>query len=138
MGPTVPVLRNEQPDQGVEALQRITRESVRQLRRPTSSGHASSNVRFSPYVIPQRSGRSVSPLPTPNGILGSNGMVFGAESDQDDEELDFWGRDLRGGTNPRDNEDEEWMDESDEEMNDELDEGEEGDEDDDMELFGHR
>ena len=73
----------------------------RHLHRPTSSGHAASRARFSPYTVPQRSGRSISPLPTPSGFLDRVPAVdepLVEESVDDEEELDFWGREVRTRT----------------------------------------
>ncbi|KAI9847861.1 MAG: hypothetical protein M1838_000720 [Thelocarpon superellum] len=105
-------------------------------RRPTSSGHSAARARFSPYIVPQRTGRSISPIPMSNGFLAV--PLPQAESietdtvsmDDEDEEVDFWGRDGRV-------EDDSEMDDVEDEEDAEEDE-EDDDDDDEMELFGHR
>ena len=54
-------------------------------------------MRFSPYPVPQRTGRSVSPLATPSGQLDVRADDASMETDREDSEddLDFWGRDVR-------------------------------------------
>jgi len=101
--------------------------------------------RFSPYPLPSRLGRSVSPV-RGSGIFDSNTAV-GIETDDsvdEDEDLDFWGRDeLRSMTSAELVEGEIEMDMSGEEESDDStslvdDDCDEGDDEDEFELLGHR
>ncbi|KAF4634976.1 hypothetical protein G7Y89_g3126 [Cudoniella acicularis] len=111
---------------------------------PPSSANAGSS-RFSPYPLPQRIARSVSPV---RG-LGFNDEpvpVVMAETDDsaDEDDLDFWGR---GRDEPRSVTSAENADEMEEDSGSDDDsnmedcddeEDDEGDEEDRFELFGHR
>ncbi|KAI9738489.1 MAG: hypothetical protein M1818_005386 [Claussenomyces sp. TS43310] len=115
---------------------------------PVSSPSHPSSQRFSPYPTPQRIGRSVSPLRSPHteelaGVAGT--VPLAVEADEEDEDdLDFWGRDMRRsprteasniegeGDELEESEEDSWS-----EMDEEEDE-EEGDDVDRMDLIGHR
>jgi hypothetical protein len=113
--------------------------------RPLPTGADSEPLRFSPYNIPQRMGRSVSPFRT--STFSNNPMVAagpsgdGTESDEDEDIVDFW-----GGDAPRSpassviamEEDDESDDDSVLSMEDGDEDGDDGDEEDHMELLGHR
>lgn len=113
-------------------------------------------MRYSPYPVPQRAVRSVSPARSALVDVAMRGLEDeeGMEMDEDgDEEVEFW-----GGVSPRErggkgcqgceggSGDEgvgdEGNEEEDEGMEDEdvedEDEGEEGEEDDYMAIYGHR
>ncbi len=107
--------------------------------RPASSTQTDS-LRFSPYNIPQRLGRSVSPFRT--SALSDDVMIAGltyhaAESDEEDD-VDFWGGDAPRSTQSGEDAVEEDC-ESEEGSIPSVEEGDDdGDEEDHMELFGHR
>jgi hypothetical protein len=106
---------------------------------------ATQTSRFSPYQVPQRIGRSVSPFRSDN-IFNSpvhlTEPIHTGES-EDEEDLDFW-----GGHAPRTplshreheaKENEEELSDSDSvSTDDDFDDDDDGDEEDRMELFGHR
>jgi hypothetical protein len=106
----------------------------------THSGPLSS--RFSPYPLPQRIGRSVSPVRGPgfhDDVIAPAGETDDSGEEEDDD-LDFWGRDEpRSVTSYENIED---MDEADDSEDDDAsgadDCDEEGDDVDQFELFGHR
>ena len=95
--------------------------------------------RFSPYPIPQRLGRSVSPI-RGMGFFGESAAAMAIETDDsgEDEDLDFWGRDEPRSVTSAEIVDE--MEEDEESDDDSVmdDCDEEGDEEDRFELFGHR
>lgn len=114
------------------------------LRRHSSHIHSRSSGdlgRFSPYPIPQRVGRSVSP---PRGVGFSDNalLVYGETDDSgdEDEDLDFWGRDEPRSVTSYENMDEEDMEDedSDEDASIKDDCDDEADDDDQFELIGHR
>ena len=105
----------------------------------------STSHRFSPYAVPQRIGRSVSPVrglgffdtPVPSPMVETDGSV------EEDDELDFWGRDEPRSVTSAEVQDE--MDEDEEEESSSDDDSamdcdeEEGEEEEDrFALFGHR
>lgn len=107
----------------------------------TPSASLAVSNRFSPYPLPQRMGRSVSPV-RGLGFLDEPVIVQSMETDDsaDEDDLDFWGRDERRSVTSAEIMDDEMNgdDESDEDSAmDDCDE-EEGDEEDQFELFGHR
>lgn len=116
-------------------------------RRHSSHTHAPASTdlaahRFSPYTRPQRIGRSVSPVRVP-GFFDTPVPPQAMETDDsdDEEKLDFWGREKpRSVTSVENAEDGEMEedDESDQDSNmDDCDE--EGDDDNnEFDLFGHR
>ena len=101
--------------------------------------------RFSPYPLPSRLGRSVSPVRS-SGLFNSDAAVVVETDDSvdEDDDLDFWGRDeLRSMTSAELVEGEMEMDMSDEEESDDStslvdDDCDEGDDEDEFELLGHR
>jgi len=125
-------------------------DSTAQPRRPTSSASTTdNNMRFSPYHVPQRGGRSVSPMrsfgDTLNGIAGSflnelEHLSSDDDEDEDEDEVGFWGGELPGDQVMVDEEsDEESGEEApseDEDMDDASDNND--DEIDEMALFGHQ
>ena len=98
--------------------------------------------RYAPYPLPQRIGRSVSPVRGP-GFFEDVIVDETEEWAEEEDDLDFWGRDEpRSFTSVKNmdvnmEEEESSSDESDSAM-DECDEGDEGDDGDEFELFGHR
>lgn len=112
---------------------------------PSHEAHGST-LRFSPYPIPQRLGRSVSPARGPGFFdrVAETATAFAntsieVNSDGEDE-LDFWGRESRRSTELRDvdmgeENDDEYEDDSPSEPEESDDEAEVEDR---MELFGHR
>lgn len=107
---------------------------------PIPSETDPSSLRFSPYQIPQRMGRSVSPFRA--SALTNDSMVIGglsgyaAESD-DEDEVDFWGGDAPRSSSSGDAVVEE-DDDSDDDSVVSMEEGDDGDDEDHMELLGHR
>jgi hypothetical protein len=98
--------------------------------------------RFSPYPLPQRVGRSVSPV-RGLGLLEeavvSNAMETDDSAEEDD--LDFWGRDERRSFTSADIMDDEMGEDEESDDDSAMDEcdDEDGDEEEDQfELFGHR
>ncbi|KAA8564979.1 hypothetical protein EYC84_010748 [Monilinia fructicola] len=111
---------------------------------PSSQGESG---RFSPYPVPSRLGRSVSPA---RGLgLFANQPMGGGESDSsgDEDDLDFWGRDeprsardLQGthDTDAQDDNDIEYEDDStDSESGNDYEEDDDGEEE-PFAIFGHR
>ena len=97
--------------------------------------------RFSPYPLPPRIGRSVSPvrgLEFLEQAIVSHSMETDDSADEDD--LDFWGRDERRSFTSADIMDDEMEDEEESDSDSAMDEcdEEDGDEEDQFELFGHR
>jgi uncharacterized CHY-type Zn-finger protein len=120
----------------------------RSRRHSTHVGPATTGVqlssRFSPYLIPQRMGRSLSPIGrsslhgNPIYIEGQHGEE--GESDEEDD-VDFWGRDGQRSavSGPETAEEEGGSEDSEEESLASIEEGEDdGDEEDCMNIFGHR
>lgn len=113
--------------------------------RPVPTEADSDPLRYSPYNIPPRMGRSVSPFRISafvnNQMAAAGPSGDGTESDDDEDIVDFW-----GGDAPRSpasgvvamEEDEESDDDSVLSMEDGDEDGEDGDEEDHMELLGHR
>jgi len=113
--------------------------------RPIPTEADSGPLQFSQYYFPPRMGRSVSPFRT--SVFSNSPMVTagptgdGTESDEDEDIVHFW-----GGDAPRSpasgviamEEDEESDDDSVLSMEDGDEDGEDGDEEDHMELLGHR
>ena len=106
----------------------------------TSSG---SSGRFSPYVLPQRMGRSVSPIGGTGFFSERPTAIESEELVATEDALDFWGRDQPTGTTtcvnsiePMDNDMGEEED-SDDSANDDCEE-DDADDDDPFELLGHR
>ena len=99
--------------------------------------------RLSPYPVPQRLGRSVSPI-RGTGFFEELAATMANETDDSAEEddLDFWGRDEPRSVTSGENIDEMEEDEESEDdsvMDDCEGDGEEdGDDEDQFELFGHR
>jgi len=126
--------------------------NTRPLRRRRHSSHVERTTgisqpssRFSPYPMPQRIARSVSPL---SGIQLSEEPMAIYEpvaepvvSEDEDDVLDFWGRDMsprqKSGDIEDEDEDEDFDDDS-SEMDDDEDDDEDGDGVDRMDLVGHR
>lgn len=113
------------------------------VRRRRHSSHAPTPLispRYAPYPIPERIGRSVSPV-RGTGFFDDAMVVDETEdSGGEDDGLDFWGRDGPRSSTSAENmavEDEEEGSDSDSgsAMDDECDDGDENDE---FELFGHR
>jgi hypothetical protein len=120
-------------------------------RRPTSAVLVAGTRRFSPYPVQQRTGRSASPVAS--RLLGvsqdspSHGIdemdELGTDGDEDD--LDFWGGRSRV-IGPETTQSEALQEEEDERQDDlddvmdydVLDGGDEDDDNDHMEIFGHR
>lgn len=97
---------------------------------------------FSPYHVPQRLGRSVSPV-RGLGFFEAPTSTKAIETDDsaEDDDLDFWGRDEPRSATSGENVEE--MDESEESEDDsnmdcEEDADEDGDDEDRFEIFGHR
>ncbi|KAI9711445.1 MAG: hypothetical protein M1812_007190 [Candelaria pacifica] len=120
-------------------------------RRPTSSASAMESARYSPYPIPQRAGRSVSPFRSFGGDLIRATAATAEEAepintdDEEEEEVDFWGggtrsrsrsalRDTDEQGSPEDDDDS--IEDNDEDTDEE--DGDDGDANDQMELLGHR
>jgi len=97
--------------------------------------------RYSPYPLPQRIGRSVSPV-RGLGFLEDAPVSHAMETDDsaDEDDLDFWGRDERRSFTSADIMDDEVGEEEESDDDSAMDECEEdGDEEEDrFELFGHR
>jgi hypothetical protein len=113
------------------------------LRRHSSHAPTSSlPPRYAPYPVPERIGRSVSPVRGPGFFEGADVVDAGEIEDSGEEdELDFWGREEpRSVTTAEDMEvDEEEEEDSDDDSGSAMDEcDDEGDEGDEFELFGHR
>jgi len=106
-----------------------------------TTSDANSNGLF-PYHIPQRIGRSVSPFRR-EGFFNNVVVVAGEtdESGDDDDELDFWGRDEHRSVTSAENIDDD-MDEDDESDDDSVsvldDCDDEAEDEDQFELLGHR
>jgi hypothetical protein len=112
-------------------------------RRHSSHIHSASlSSRFSPYALPQRIGRSLSPVRGP--AFQDDSITPAGETDDsgedDDDDLDFWGRDEPRSVTSYEN-----IEDIDEDDDSEDDDGsgaddcdEEGDDVDQFELFGHR
>ena len=89
-------------------------------------------MRFSPYLLPHRTGRSASPPHGPS-------LAETQADDEDEEEVDFW-----GGSSPRDQAMKDGSDGDDEEEDEDEDEDMEEDIEDDaddaevIDIFGHR
>lgn len=110
--------------------------------RPAPSETDHNSLRFSAYDIPQRMGRSVSPFRTSTlsedamEIAGYSG--YATESD-DEDEVDFWGGDAPRSPASGDVAiEEESDDDSVISMEEDDDDGDDVDEEDHMELLGHR
>jgi hypothetical protein len=113
--------------------------------RPIPSEANSDPLRHAPYSVPQRIGRSVSPFRTsafPNSsMVTTRPTGDGTESEEDEDDVDFW-----GGDAPRSpasgvvamEEDDESDDDSVLSMDEGDEEGDDGDDEDHMELLGHR
>jgi hypothetical protein len=107
----------------------------------TPSASLGVSNRFSPYTLPPRIGRSVSPvrgLGFPEEAIVPQSMETDDSAEEDD--LDFWGRDERRSFTSADIMDDEMEDEEESDSDSALDEcdEEDGDEEDQFELFGHR
>jgi hypothetical protein len=97
---------------------------------------------FPPYSVPQRIARSVSPMHR-RGFLDSVAAIFGGEQDDDseyeDDDLDFWGRDrTRGASTAQEAEDDIEDSDSEDDSESAADECDDGDDDDQFQLLGHR
>jgi hypothetical protein len=109
----------------------------------TPSASLGISDRFSPYPLPQRIGRSVSPV-RGLGLLEEAVVSYAMETDDSAEEddLDFWGRDERRSFTSGDIMDDEMEEEEESDDDSAMDEcdDEDGDdeEEDQFELFGHR
>ncbi|KAI9849318.1 MAG: hypothetical protein M1837_004778 [Sclerophora amabilis] len=139
-----------------------TRSSSQHLRRPSAVGSASvdASPRFSPYPLPQRAGRSASPVSRTAdrsaGAAAPTPRVFEGNSDGEDSDVDFWGADgprdwYMADTDDDEDDDEDEDYDEDDEMDDEIDidadeldsdsdssaDDDDDDDDDEMELFGH-
>lgn len=118
------------------------------------SSEQASRARFNPYPPPPRVGRSVSPARGPGlrAVLHSAFVDFGGgpaqmDAEESEDELDFWGGEVRRRPSHQDlddismdgsdNEEDEEDDSDDESLEDEEEE-EDGDEVSRMDLFGHR
>jgi len=96
--------------------------------------------RFSPYPLPQRIGRSVSPV-RGLGFFDEPVIATTMETDEsaDEDDLDFWGRDEPRSVTSAENIDDEMEDDEDSDDDSAMDDcDEDGDEEDQFELFGHR
>lgn len=106
----------------------------------------SNSLRFSPYYVPQRMGRSVSPFRSsgfPDDPMSVEATVDAVEPDDEEDDVDFW-----GGDAPRSPRSVPWVDrdmaeeEDDEDSDDEsipsTVEFDDDDEEDRMDLIGHR
>ena len=150
----VPVIESREDDNAIAPEQSIgdifsstyLSPGTGPVRRRRHSSHApipSLSPRYDPYPVPERIGRSVSPV-RGSGFFEDAVIVDAGETEESaDEEdaLDFWGRDEpRSVTSAEhmevDEEEEEYSGDSDGSAMDECDD--EGDEGDDFELFGHR
>lgn len=110
------------------------------------SATESDSLQFSPYYVPQRMGRSVSPFRSPGFpddpmIVGST--VDTVEFDDEEDDVDFWGGDAPRSPRSaaeveRDMEEEEEDEESDDESIPSTVEVDDDDEEDRMDLIGHR
>ena len=123
-------------------------------RRPTSSASVvTETVRFSPYPVPQRTGRSVSPLRSFGGDLNAitvaaveEAELMNTDDEEDgEEEVDFWGGDgsrSRSRSAVRVGEEESSAEDDDDSIEDDYEDieedGDDGDGNDQMELLGHR
>ena len=117
------------------------------VRHRRHSSHAPSpsilSPRYSPYPMPQRVGRSMSPT-RGSGFFEDVVVVDAGETEEsagDEDDLDFWGRDEPRSVTSAEmvNIDMEEEEESDEDSGSAMDEcDDEGDEGDEFELFGHR
>jgi len=98
-----------------------------------------SSGRFSPYILPRRLGRSVSPIGGLDFFAESPSVVETEETALEDD-LDFWGRDEPRSVTSLEVIDDEMGDDeeedSDDSANDDCDD--DADEDDPFELLGHR
>jgi hypothetical protein len=97
---------------------------------------------FAPYSVPQRIARSVSPMRREGffdrfvGILGGDTDDSGYE---DDDDLNFWGRDKRRSVKTTENIEDDTEDaDSDGDSTSVADDGDEGDDEDQFQLLGHR
>lgn len=96
------------------------------------------SVGFPPYAVPQRIARSVSPMHR-RGLFDSFVAMIGGEIDDlgdEDDELDFWGRDEKRSATTPDNVNDD-MDDSDSD-GDSVDDCDEGEDEDLFQLLGHR
>lgn len=110
---------------------------------PSSTGLRPDSVGFSPYLIPQRMGRSLSPKRR-GSILRNQIDMEGQHDDEggseEEDDVDFWGRDgsksITSGQGTAEGEDSEG---SEEESSVSAEESvDDGDEEDCMDIFGHR
>ena len=142
--PTLPQHANAESSTTPEARPgpvRHRRHSSHMQPPPTSLGIPS---RFSPYPVPQRIGRSVSPI-RGLGYFNEPLAPLHPETDESvqEDDLDFWGRDEPRSINSADHLDDDLEDEDEEEESDEDStmedcEEDEGEDVDRFELFGHR
>ena len=135
-------------DRGMATHPSLLRPSLGPLRRRRHSSHVHSSStssgdigRFFPYPVPQRTSRSVSPH---RGIIGfpENSDLACCDTDdsgEEEEDIDFWGRDEHRSVTSYENFDEEDKDDEEDDDNSMRDDCEdEGDDDDRFELLGHR
>ena len=96
---------------------------------------------FPHYSVPQRIARSVSPM-NRRGFLDSVAALFGGETDDsefEDDDLDFWGRDRPRSATTVENIDDDVEDtDSDDDSASAADDCDEGEDDDQFQLLGHR
>jgi hypothetical protein len=150
----VPVIESREietvvPEQGVGESSSSTHltPGTGPVRHRRHSSHApilsGLSPRYSPYPMPQRIGRSVSPIRGP-GFFEDAVIIDAGETEEsgnEEDDLDFWGRDEpRSVTSAENMEvDIEEEDDSDGDSGSATDEcDEDADEGDDFELFGHR
>jgi len=107
----------------------------------TPSASLGVSDRFSPYPLPQRIGRSVSPVRGLGLLEEAVSHAMETDDSAEEDDLDFWGRDERRSFTSADIMDDE-MEEEEESDDDSAMDGcdeEDGDEEEDQfELFGHR
>lgn len=96
-------------------------------------------TRFSPYTRPQRIVRSVSPVRAP-GFFDDPVLPQAMETDESDDEdkLDFWGREEPRSVTSVENVDDEMEEDDDSDEDSIMDDCEEEGDDNEFDLFGHR
>lgn len=113
----------------------------------TSVGTREDMPDFSPFIVPERLARSVSPIPG-LGFAG-NAARYGLEGgdvgesgdDEEEDELDFWGgEDIRSGRSENGEDDSESESESDsaDDCDSNVDDDDDDDEEEEISLLGHR
>lgn len=123
---------------------RNRRHSLHHIHRtPTAASSGGDSHRFSPYVRPSRSGRSLSPVRS-RSFFNEPTAAQTIESDDsaEEDEMDFWGREEPRSVTSLENVDDEMEEEEEEDsdsaMDDDCDEADDDDDEDEFELLGHR